>query len=86
MFTELLPRVRQVVLTKSFHPRAADPVILAEMVTRFNLPAVVVPSESEAFKEASLLAKDEAVVLVCGSLFITAEVRQAWQRRISHGK
>lgn len=86
MFTELLPRVRQVVLTKSFHPRAADPALLAEMVTRFNLPAVVVPSVSEAFTEASLLAQDEAVVLVCGSLFITAEIRQAWQNRISHGK
>jgi dihydrofolate synthase/folylpolyglutamate synthase len=86
MFTELLPRVQLVILTKSFHPRAADPEILSKMVTKFNKPVIVMSSVPDAFSEAISLAKDRSVILVCGSLFITAEIRQAWQRRINHGK
>lgn len=82
MLAELLPRVRQVVATRSIHPRAIEPEKLVEMVHQFGLPARVVPLVEDALEEAIRLAEGEAVVLIAGSLFVAAGVSQAWQERI----
>lgn len=81
MFAELLPRVRQVIATRSFHPRAIDPERLVELAHTFGCPAKAVPQVSDALEEALQIAGQEAVVLVSGSLFVVAEARLAWQGR-----
>jgi dihydrofolate synthase/folylpolyglutamate synthase len=78
MFAELLPHVRQVVTTKSVHPRAIEPEVLVEMVHKFGRPARAIPQVDEALEEALGLAEGEAVVLVTGSIFVAASARQAW--------
>lgn len=81
MFAELLPRVQQLVVTKSFHPRAADPQVLVQMARASDCPVVVVDRVEDALEEAMRLAGGEALVLTTGSIFVAAGVRESWYKR-----
>ncbi len=81
MFAELMPRVRQVIATRSFHPRAIAPETLVELAHRFGRPAKIVPAIEDALEEAIRLAEGEAMVLVAGSLFVAAGARETWYNR-----
>jgi dihydrofolate synthase / folylpolyglutamate synthase len=84
MFAELLPRVSQVVATRSFHPRAIEPQKLVELAHHFGRPAMVVDKVEDALDAALRSAAGEAMVLVTGSIFVAAAVRDTWyNRRIS---
>ena len=78
MFAELMPRVRQVLATRSIHPRAADPQDLVEMAHTFGKPAKGYDTVEAALDEALRLANNSAVVLVTGSIFVAAGARFAW--------
>jgi len=82
MFTKLMPRVGQVIMTKSFHPRAIEPEKLVEIAHQFGKPAKAIPDFHEAFLEAFSLAGGEAVILITGSVFIAASGREAWFERL----
>lgn len=79
MFAELLPRVRQVVATRSFHPRAIEPARLVELAHRFGRPASACETIEEALREARRLSAGEAAILVTGSIFVAAAAREVWQ-------
>jgi dihydrofolate synthase / folylpolyglutamate synthase len=82
MFSELLPRVRQVIITQSFHPRAMQPDKLVEIAHQYGKPAKGIPNFQEAMSEALQLAAGECVVLITGSVFIVACARQTWFERM----
>ena len=52
MFTELLPRIRQVIATRSLHPRAMDPAHIVEQAHQFGCPARVVDDVEDALLQA----------------------------------
>jgi dihydrofolate synthase/folylpolyglutamate synthase len=79
MFAELLPRVNLVVAMKSFHPRALEPEQIVAMAHQFGHTAYVAADIQEAFEEAGRSAKEEAVILVTGSIFVVSEARQLLQ-------
>jgi dihydrofolate synthase/folylpolyglutamate synthase len=81
MFAELMPRVRQVIATRSYHPRAMEPDRLEELARRYERPATIVPAVEEALEQALRLADDESMVLVTGSIFVAAGARQTWLER-----
>jgi dihydrofolate synthase/folylpolyglutamate synthase len=81
MFAELMPRVRQVIATRSYHPRAMEPDRLEELARRYESPATIVPAVEEALEQALRLADDESMVLVTGSIFVAAGARQTWLER-----
>jgi dihydrofolate synthase/folylpolyglutamate synthase len=81
MYTELQPRVGQIVATKSTHPRATDPKQLAEIASGMDFTAISTNSVEEALVEAELRADGEAIILVTGSVFVAAAARSAWQER-----
>ncbi len=81
MFAEILPRVRQVIATKSIHPRAIAPEDLVDLAHQFGKPAQAFATIEEALDEAIRLADREAVILICGSLFIAAGARVVWKNR-----
>lgn len=81
MFAELMPRVRQVIATRSFHPRALEPEQLVELAHRYGRPAKVVAAIEDALEEAVQVADGEAMVLVTGSLFVAAGARDTWYKR-----
>jgi len=83
MFAELLPRVRQLIVTQSFHPRASDPAHLQELAQGYGREVILVPKVEDALDEALRLAGKSALVLVTGSIFIAAAVRETWFKHLS---
>ena len=82
MLEELLPRVKRVLATQSFHPRAAHPDQLVKLCHRYGRPAwAVVPVEKALDLALDYAQKEDAVVIAAGSLFIAAAVRAAWKER-----
>ena len=78
MFAELLPRVQQVIATQSYHPRAIEPEQLVGLAHQFGCPAFAVPTVEEALMEANRLVEEGGVILVTGSIFVVAGIREAW--------
>lgn len=85
MFAELMPRVRQVVATRSYHPRALKPDALVEYAHRYGRPALITQSVEEALEQALQMAGDDALVLAAGSIFVAAGVRDTWLKRQAAG-
>lgn len=83
MFAELQPRVTELIVTKSTHPRAADPEELVRIAQEMNIPAVSSPSIEEALDQAELMAEGKAVILVTGSIFVAAAARSVFQERMT---
>ena len=84
MFAELMPRVRQVIATQSYHPRAMETERLVEMVHRFGRPVKVVAAVEDALAEAVRLSENGAMVLVTGSIFVAAGARHTWYSGVDH--
>ena len=79
MFTELLPRTHFLIATESIHPRAFEASKLVEIAHQFGSQAKAVVPVELAIQEALALAEQEnAVVVVAGSLFVAAAVREIW--------
>jgi dihydrofolate synthase/folylpolyglutamate synthase len=82
MFAEIKPLIRQMLISKSFHPRALDPEKIKELADQAAIPNEIVPSVDEAFSRALALSeKDGSIVLSAGSMFVTAEVMATWKER-----
>jgi dihydrofolate synthase/folylpolyglutamate synthase len=80
ILAELLPGAQRALLTRSRHPRAADPAELAPAAARY-LPTScidVVPTAPAALAQALEQAEPDAVICLAGSLFIAGEGREAW--------
>jgi dihydrofolate synthase/folylpolyglutamate synthase len=83
MLDELLPAVHRVIFTQAVHPRAQDPEALVPLARQAGLLAKTIPSVGQALTHALQLAARDEVILACGSLFVVAEVRMAWNEKIS---
>ena len=83
MFNALRPCLRRVIATKAVHPRALEPEQIVETAAGLGLPAEAVPSVEAALRRAlELSAKDGSIVLSAGSMFVTAEVKTAWENTV----
>ncbi len=83
MFTEIQPKVRQMLVTKSFHPRALEPEKIEALAVQAGIPSLIMPSVEDAFAHAlEMSQKDGSIVLSAGSMFVTAEVMAAWKARV----
>jgi dihydrofolate synthase/folylpolyglutamate synthase len=76
MFCHLLPRVRTVIATRSEHPRAMHPDMLVELAQQYGKNAIKTLSVEQGLEEAMKQAGKDAVVVVAGSIFIAAAVRE----------
>ena len=76
MYQELLPRVRRVITTQSIHPRAIEAEKLEELAHRFGRSALAVTPVEDALILALQEAGQEAVILVTGSIFVVAAVKE----------
>jgi dihydrofolate synthase/folylpolyglutamate synthase len=83
MFTDLLPRVKRLLLTHADHPRAAGVKELADMAHEYGIRVEVFPKVSEALQYAIENSGFEEVILAAGSIFVAGEVLAAWET-ISH--
>jgi dihydrofolate synthase/folylpolyglutamate synthase len=83
MFAEWKPYLDRILVTKADHPRALEAEQLLGLAQQAGVPAEAVsPVESALARALELSAKDSAIVLSAGSIFVTAEVRTAWQNYV----
>jgi dihydrofolate synthase/folylpolyglutamate synthase len=78
MLSELKPAVKEIVMTRSSHPRAADPDQLVALAKELHCQAVATQSVEEAMQVAERLAKRKTMILVTGSIFVAAAARSVW--------
>ncbi len=80
---ELLPIANRAFVTRSQHPRAADPQVLADTAAQlgFGERVSVAPTVAEAVTTALGQAGPEDVICVTGSIFTVAEARADWFTR-----
>lgn len=80
ILAELLPGADAAILTRSRHPRAANPMQLAPLAGRY-LPADKISaggSVADALAQALDQAGRGGVICLAGSLFVAGEAREAW--------
>jgi dihydrofolate synthase / folylpolyglutamate synthase len=78
MLAELMPIVDSVIVTRSFHPRAAEPEQVADVARQFGKPVKIIPVVADALKEAFQDTINDRMILATGSIFIVASTREAW--------
>jgi dihydrofolate synthase/folylpolyglutamate synthase len=81
MLNALLCGVQRAIFTQSQHPRAATPLQLREQAIPLGFEPEICESVSEALDLALAEAGPEDLICCTGSLFIVAEVREAWFAR-----
>jgi dihydrofolate synthase/folylpolyglutamate synthase len=81
MFAELMPRVKELIAVKSFHPRAIEPDKLVEMARSFDRPVKCFETIPEAMEKAMQQVGEDGLVLVTGSIFVVAEARKYWEKK-----
>jgi dihydrofolate synthase/folylpolyglutamate synthase len=78
MFDELLPRVDRAVITQAIHPRAIELDELVAQAAERGVQAEAVAPVTQALARALQLSGEREVLVATGSLFVVAEVRDAW--------
>jgi dihydrofolate synthase/folylpolyglutamate synthase len=73
----------KVIVTKSGHPRSAEPAQLADMVRNVNAscPISVHTNLNSALTEALAWAEPDDLICITGSIFVVAQARRAWAAR-----
>jgi dihydrofolate synthase / folylpolyglutamate synthase len=85
MFNALKSRLSRLIATKAIHPRALEPGQIAETASRLGIPAEKTERVETALAHAlELVSKDGELILSAGSMFVTAEVKTAWEKRITN--
>jgi dihydrofolate synthase/folylpolyglutamate synthase len=79
MFEVLLPGIQKVILTKSAHPRAAEPAMLVKLVSSGSVPFETTENINEAIEMAKRETDQKSAIVVAGSIFIAAAARQVIQ-------
>ena len=87
MFNALKAHLRCVIGTKAVHPRALEPEQIVETARQSGIPAETAERVETALDRALELAESNGdLVLSAGSMFVTAEVKTAWEKRNNHSK
>jgi dihydrofolate synthase/folylpolyglutamate synthase len=82
MLEEIKPRLRLLIATKADHPRALDPEEIVEAANRIQVRAeAAAPVNAALARALELAAGSNDVILSAGSMFVTAEVKTAWEKR-----
>ena len=75
MVTPLAGACASIVATRSSHPRAAAPDVIAHLAILAGMTATIVEDPLTAVETARRLAGADGAVLVCGSLYLLSDVR-----------
>jgi dihydrofolate synthase/folylpolyglutamate synthase len=70
----LFPAASQVIVTRIANPRAAEPNAIADASHR---DVIRIENAGEALDEALRITPPDGLIVVCGSLFLVGEIRQA---------
>jgi dihydrofolate synthase/folylpolyglutamate synthase len=83
MLDALKGRLKLVLATKAAHPRAIEPEKIVETATRLGVRVeVVTPVEAALARALELAVGSREIILSAGSMFVTAEVKTAWENTV----
>jgi dihydrofolate synthase/folylpolyglutamate synthase len=83
MFAEMKPKIKKLIVTRADHPRALEPEKICQVAEQVGVESEAVEPVSAALHRAlELSEKDGSIVLSAGSMFVTAEVMTAWDKKI----
>lgn len=74
---QLLPKHAAYYFTQASIPRALDAHILCEIANRYELQGTTIPSVNNALLSSIQHASKDDLILVCGSIFVVAEIDRA---------
>lgn len=81
MFAEMKTKIKKLIVTRADHPRALQPEQIVELANQAGVESeAVTPVESALARALELSKIDGSIVLSAGSMFVTAEIMQAWQK------
>ena len=81
MLGVLQDKISIVLATKADHPRAVEPETIKELALKLGFRAEKIVPVEAALNQALELAVDRNKIIVsAGSMFVTAEVKTAWQK------
>ncbi len=78
---ELTPLAARIILTKTQNPRALAPEIIKTFIKARGKEVVLTDNPNKALKIAKQKARQQDLILVCGSLFLIGEVLKSRGRR-----
>ena len=76
MITELAPHVDRFIMTRSTHPRAADPKLLAKIASAIGRKNTIADTLEEAYSMYDNDHNEDACYIVTGSLFVAGGIRE----------
>jgi dihydrofolate synthase/folylpolyglutamate synthase len=81
MFAEMKPKIKRLIVTRANHPRALEVEKILELAEQAGVESEAVsPVEAALARALELSKNDGSIVLSAGSMFVTAEVMQAWNQ------
>jgi folylpolyglutamate synthase/dihydropteroate synthase len=85
MLRTLLPMSEHIIVTRSYHPRAAAPYTLADQCAGLGKGAEIALDPPHALEQAQHHLAPGCGILATGSIFIVADIREIWgkQRNLS---
>jgi folylpolyglutamate synthase/dihydropteroate synthase len=81
VLTTLLPISDYVLVTRSDHPRAAAPAKLADIAASVGGGAEISVNTAKALQRALAVMGPDTGLLVTGSIFLVADIREEWARQ-----
>jgi dihydrofolate synthase/folylpolyglutamate synthase len=81
MLKVFLPAAQRMIVTASIHPRAERPETLAVIAAELGAEVMSAPDAPQALEQALTGLPPDGLVCAAGSLFLVADVREAWLRR-----
>ena len=76
MIEELAPHVDRFIMTKSSHPRAGDPKLLARLASEIGRTNQIAETLEEAYEIYQREGGGDVCFLVTGSLFVAGGIRE----------
>jgi dihydrofolate synthase / folylpolyglutamate synthase len=81
MLKALAPLAQHTIVTRSYHPRAAAPYVLADKLADLAHGAEIAVNPQRALEQAFERLQPGWGVIATGSIFLVADVREAWAKR-----
>lgn len=80
MLRSLLPAVNVVIAAQSIHPRAMDAEKIKNLIEKLGYKGFCYHSLNESLAKAVQMWDDSSIIIVTGSIFIAAAVRDIWKK------
>jgi dihydrofolate synthase / folylpolyglutamate synthase len=82
MLGALKDKVSHLIVTRANHPRALEPEKIIETARQVGVEGeTAAPVETALARALEIVQNNGSIVLSAGSMFVTAEVKTAWQRK-----